>query len=162
MHWPQETQLVSPSPISKADVIAVLKPRLLAPITPMPCVSLHTATQRRHKIHLLLSRIIWAAESSISESVFAPSYFASFSTPYCLHRACSSQLPLRTQLRQERLWLDSISSSVVRRAASTRGVFVHTSMPSLMGYTQAVTSVFAPLTSTTQIRQAPISLISFI
>ena len=41
------------------------------------------------------------------------------------------------------------------------GVLVTISMPSLTGYTQAVTRLRAPLTSTTQIRHAPISLISF-
>ena len=38
---------------------------------------------------------------------------------------------------------------------------MNTSIPSFTGYTQEATKLLAPLTSTTQIRQAPISLISF-
>ena len=80
IHWPQDTQLVSPKPISNAEPMLVTKPRSLAPITPIPCTFAQTATQRRQRIHLLLSRIMWAAESSISKSCISPSYMSSFST----------------------------------------------------------------------------------
>ena len=82
--------------------------------------------------------------------------------PYSWHSVCSSQLPERTQDKQDRLWVDKIICSVVLRALRTRSVLVNTSIPSLTGNTQAVASARPPLTSTTQMRQAPISLISFI
>ena len=47
-------------------------------------------------------------------------------------------------------------------AALTLGVLVLISIPSVTGYTQAVTRPLAPVASTTHIRQAPISFFSFI
>ena len=50
---------------------------------------------------------------------------------------------------------------MVLRLFRTFSVLVNTSMPSFTGYTQDATSERAPFTSTTQTRQAPISLMSF-
>ena len=58
-----------------------------------------------------------------------------------------------------RSWLERISSSTALRAWRTCGVFVLTTMPSDTGITQAAASERAP-TSTTHMRQAPISLMS--
>ena len=65
MHWPQETQSTSARSRSKAQPMWVAKPRSLGPMTPTSWYFRHTAVQRRHRTHLELSRIRWAAESSI-------------------------------------------------------------------------------------------------
>ena len=70
----------------------------------------------------------------------------------------------RTQDKHFFSCVERIISNVVRRLACTFGVLVDTSMPSETGYTQAVTKRAGrppSLTSTMQMRQAPISLISF-
>lgn len=56
---------------------------------------------------------------------------------------------------------ERISSTLVFRASRTRAVLVKTSMPSCTVLLQAVTRRSMPFTSTTQTRQAAISLISF-
>jgi hypothetical protein len=73
----------------------------------------------------------------------------------------SSHFPFRMQVRQSIRWLERISSSVIRLEFKTASVLVRTSIPSLTGYTQEATRLRTPFTSTTQIRQAPISLIPF-
>ena len=55
-HWPQPTQATVSRSMSKAQPMWVLMPRLLGPMTETPCQLRHTATQRRHRMHLLLSR----------------------------------------------------------------------------------------------------------
>ena len=80
--------------------------------------------------------------------------------PMSLASCRSSQWELREQVRQSIRWLDKMSSRVSRRDFTTRSVLVKTSMPSATGYTQEATRLLAPFTSTTQIRQAPISLTS--
>ena len=72
MHCPQDTHAVSSRGFSKAEAICVSKPLSLAPMTPIPCVSLQAATQRRQRTHLELSRYIWAAESSMGQSILTP------------------------------------------------------------------------------------------
>ena len=99
MHWPQLTQVVSERGRSKAQAIWVSKPRLLGPMTPTCCCS-QAATQRRHRIHLALSRIRWLQDSSTMLSGTLPSNRSSCSTPSSWHRVCSSQVPLRLQERQ--------------------------------------------------------------
>ena len=59
MHCPQEIQVVSAKSMSKGLEIWVLIPRSLAPITPTSWLPWQTATQRRHRMHLLLLRNIW-------------------------------------------------------------------------------------------------------
>ena len=81
MHWPQETQEVSPSGVSKAQEMLVAKPRSLAPMTPTSCHLRQTAVQRRQRMHLLLSRIMWGAEVSSSYSLRAPLKASTSSTP---------------------------------------------------------------------------------
>ena len=66
MHWPQETQGESPKGASNAQPMCVEKPRSLAPITPTAWLALQAATQRRHRMHLLSSRTICGAESSMA------------------------------------------------------------------------------------------------
>ena len=170
MHWPQLMQPVSARPMFQAGRICVLKPRFTGPMTPTDCTLLQTATQRRHSTHFALLRTMATEELSTSVSVMGPAKRASSSTPYSRHSACSSQLVERTQLRQRLSWLESKSSRFTRRALRIAGVFVFTSTTSPVtrffgsastGYTQAACSARPPA-STTHIRHAPISLISFI
>ena len=152
-----------PGPCQRRSRCAVAKPRSLAPMTPTSCSLAQTAVQRRHRIHLLLSRTICGAtrRSGIGRCHLAVIAHP-LSTPSSRQSFCSSQLPLRTQDRQ--------SCSVVgeqQLQGLLAGIhapwrcWCHTSMPSLTGYTQEATRLLAPFTSTTQMRQAPISLISF-
>ena len=64
MHCPQEIQGLSPSLASKAHAMCVWNPRSVGPMTPTAWFSRQTATQRRHRIHLLLSRIMCGADAS--------------------------------------------------------------------------------------------------
>ncbi len=70
--------------------------------------------------------------------------------------ACRSHLPLRAQYRQSSGWLLSSSSTIVRRASSTRGVRVWIFMPAATGYEQDGTRLAVPSSSTTHRRQAPL------
>ena len=72
MHWPQLMQAVSASESPQAQAICVLKPRLIGPITPTCCTLLHTATQRRQRMHLALLRTMEGDLSSICVSVRLP------------------------------------------------------------------------------------------
>ena len=76
------------------------------------------------------------------------------------HKLCSVQFPLRTQLVQLVLWLERISSTLMRRAERTLGELVYTTIPSSAWVLQAEQRFSLPSTSTTQTRQAPISLTS--
>ena len=74
---------------------------------------------------------------------------------------CSSQFPLRTQKAHWQSCWERMRRRLVRRAERTRGLLVWTTIPSWTGLLQAVTSLSMPSTSTTQTRQAPISLRPF-
>src|SRR5690606_4097563 len=120
----------------------------------------HMAMQRRHRTHLELSRTRCIVElSGIGFFSWLPKRMKS--TPKSFDNFWSSQFLLRTQLTQSFRWSERMSSSVVLLASWTLRVFVLTSIPSETGYTHAGTSVLAFLTSTTHIRQAPISLMPF-
>ena len=55
-HWPQATQGASFRSDSKAHAMCVLKPRCAGAMTATCCTLLHTATQRRQRMHFSLSR----------------------------------------------------------------------------------------------------------
>lgn len=74
---------------------------------------------------------------------------------------CRAQLPLRTQKAHWQSCWERIRRRLVRRAARTLGLLVWTTMPSWTVLLQAVTRRSMPSTSTTQTRQAPISLRPF-
>ena len=72
-HWPHCTQVTSERSEANAGPITVVKPRPCGNRAPTPWVSLHTVTQRRHMMHLPLSRMSAGVESSIVLVVFSPS-----------------------------------------------------------------------------------------
>ena len=78
--------------------------------------------------------------------------------PRSLASVCRVQLPERTQLVHSESCVASSSSMFMRRAARTLGLLVRTTMPSSTVLLHAATSWSMPSTSTTQTRQAPISL----
>ena len=145
---------------SHAERIWVLKPRPMGPITPTAWVLLQAATQRRHRMHLLLSRTMEGLRSSMSYWFILPLYLSTSSTPRSLHICCSSHFWLRGHSRHFLSWLESSSSRFTRRASRSLGVFVFTFIPGATGSTQAAPKARAPV-STTHMRQAPIWLISF-
>ncbi len=72
-HCPHCTQTTSARSLAKAGPITVVKPRPCGNKPPTPCVSLQTVTQRRHMMHLPLSRMRAGVESSMIRAVFSPS-----------------------------------------------------------------------------------------
>ncbi|MPM36561.1 hypothetical protein SDC9_83160 [bioreactor metagenome] len=160
MHWPQLMQLVSTRGFSKAGATCVSKPRLIMPMQATPWVFSQAATQRRQRMHLLLSRTMEGDMSSTLRRMRSPSYLIS-STPSSLARVWSSQLWLRLQVRQTRSWSDRIRPSTNLRASRTLAEFVETSIPSDTGMTQEAIILPERLSSTRHIRQAPILLMSF-
>ena len=114
-------------------------------------------------MHLLSSRMMGRVVSQLSSGYsclkFTVSPMGMVETTFC-----SSQVPLRSQAGQLiRCW-ESSSSRLVRRASLDRVVLVWMTIPSSQALLQAVTRCWAcssPSTSTTQARQAPISLIPF-
>ena len=60
-------------PLANAGPITVAKPRPCGNSPPTPCVSLHTVTQRRHMMHLPVSRTRAGVDSSTMRRVFSPS-----------------------------------------------------------------------------------------
>ena len=64
-HWPQDTQSASARSRSKAQPMWVMKPRSLGPMTPTDWCFRQAAVQRRHRMHLELSRTRWRADASI-------------------------------------------------------------------------------------------------
>ena len=159
MHCPQLMQAIWPSFMLKGLSMEVLKPRITGPITPTFCTLAQAPTQRRHRMHLLLLRTMLSELLSTSYSLRAPAKRSLFSTPSSLHRVCSSQFSLRTQVRHFLSWLLRMSSRFIRRASRTAGVLVFTTMPGVTGSTQAACRVRPPQ-STTQIRQLAVSLMS--
>ena len=71
------------------------------------------------------------------------------------------QFPLRMQVVQVELCSERMSRRFVRRAERTRGLLVLMTMPSSTCVLQAGISRCVPSSSTTQMRQAAISLMSF-
>ena len=114
VHWPQATQAVLESGISKAQAIWVSKPRSQVSITPACWFLRQTATQRRHRMHLELSRTRCGIEASVWKP-WSRLEKRFISTPYSRHSCCSSQSVLREQERQSVRWVERISSRVVRR-----------------------------------------------
>ncbi len=133
---------------------------MLAPITET-CWFWQAATHRRQSTHFALLRSRYWVEKSLLPAGRAPSKRLSSSMPMSLQSFCSSQLPLRSQVRHLRSCTLSSSSRVIFLDSWTLGELVKTSMPSFTGYTQAAQRERAPFTSTMHIRQAPIWFISF-
>ena len=71
VHWPQNTQLASPSGENIAGAITVSNPRPCAFSTPVFWISLQAATQRRQRMHLPISRVMDTEMSSGGEIVLA-------------------------------------------------------------------------------------------
>ena len=78
-----------------------------------------------------------------------------------LARLCRVQLPLLTQVAHLQSCWERISCTVCLLAVRTFGLFVWITIPSFTTLLQEVTSRSIPSSSTTQTRQAAISLISF-
>ena len=72
-HWPHCTQTTSLRFVAKAGPITVAKPRFWGNRAPTSCISLQTVTQRRHLMHLPVSRTSAGVLSSIVLRVFSPS-----------------------------------------------------------------------------------------
>ena len=70
---------------------------------------------------------------------------------------CRAQLPLLVQVAHWQSCSERISCTFVLRDSRTLGLLVRISMPSFTSVLQAERSLSMPATSTTQIRQAPIS-----
>ena len=152
-HCPQLMQLVVCMGSLKAVLTTAGKPRLTAERTPTDWISLQAVSQRRHMMHLSMSRTM-DTDMSFWYLVVSPRYFISRMPRSCAVR-CSSQWPFLVQVRQSLGWLERMSSMTVRRAVTTRGVCVRTTMPSVHTVLQAGARFLRPSTSTTQMRQAP-------
>ena len=118
----------------------------------------HTETQRRHLMHLALSRRMGRAGS---QGRWVASLRKGTDRMFmALDRVCREQLPLRTQVTQWSMCWERMSSTLVLRVRRTRWVLVWTTMPFSTWVLQAVASLSTPSTSTAQMRQEATSLIS--
>src|SRR5665647_1735757 len=76
-HCPQLVQTDSPKSSSSDGPMKVENPRWCGFISDTPCISLHTVTQRRQRMHFELSRTMEGLELSITSFDLAPSYLNS-------------------------------------------------------------------------------------
>ena len=120
IHCPQNVQSTSFRLKSPAVEIADSKPLFVDSIAPISCTLLQVDTHLLHKIHLFISLIIDGDLSSSGAVTLAPLYFISLML-YFLANACSSQLPLLTQVRQSFEWLDRIKSNTIFLDSTTCG-----------------------------------------
>ena len=72
-HWPHCTQATVARLRLNAGPMTVSKPRFCGNSAPTFCISTQTLTQRRHLMHLPLSRTRAGVEASIRLRVFSPS-----------------------------------------------------------------------------------------
>ena len=162
MHCPQDTQATSLRFCSKAQPIWVLKPRSLGPMTPMPCrlgAGCHTAAAED-------TLVVVPVHMYCRGHPLHTGYSHRHSTPHrprlnSRQSFCSSQLPA-THAGQTASW-HGWRGSVPGFFFWLRihgGWRCRSPYPRLPGKRRQLPGCAAPLTSTTQIRQAPISLIS--
>ena len=137
---------------SKVGATVVSNPRRTAPSTPTVCTSLQTVSQRRHRMHLSMFRVM-AAVTSFLRTDCSPLNGIS----RILNRVTSfwsSQSLHLGQVRQSLGWSERMSSATVFRARTTRAEFVRTTMPSVTRVAQDGARLRRPSTSTTHTRQA--------
>ena len=161
---PQLSQSVARQSGPKGASMAVRRPRLAVASVWLRAWLLQVPTQRWQPMH---SRALKRRNglSSKTGAFFSGAGKLGASTPSARQRSCSSQSPFFRQLKQKFVefspWLEMTRSSARRRAASTRGVSVRTTMPSRTGVLQAGTRSGSPSTSTTHTRHEPTALTSF-
>ena len=114
----------------------VLMPRSRKDSAQTSCTSWQTCTHRPHLMHLVKSRMIEPLEASSGTGVTMRLMF-SVRMPKSAASACSSQVPLRPQVRQLLGCVESSSSRTVRRMSVSSPLLVVTSMPSTTGVQQA-------------------------
>src|SRR6056297_2623428 len=140
-----------------AGLTSVLNPLFVNSSIPISCTFLQVAIHLPQSMHLLVSRTIEGEKSSIVGVLFIPSYETSL-IPSSSVSFCSSHDPFLSQTRHSWLWFARISSTTIFLASLTRLELVFTTIPSETGVVHAVNRALALSTSTTQTRQAPISL----
>ena len=151
MHCPQLMQAMSRQRhIHTASSMAVLKPRFVgADHADALHILPQAATQRRHRMHLLLSRTMDGDRSSTSYSFMAPAKRSSSSTPSIMAQLL--QLAVAGCARRTgiacRDWTAAARGSTFR-ASRMAGVLVFTTIPCVTGSTHAACSDRAPATST--------------
>ncbi|MPM97658.1 hypothetical protein SDC9_144835 [bioreactor metagenome] len=118
----------------------------------MVCTCVHTVSQRRQRIHLVVSRTMEKLERSSSSSGTG-AWKGSSSIPISAERAFNSQDSRRLQNKQLCGWLDSMSSNMVLRASTAREVSVLTTIPSTTVVEQEGAKLRRPSISTKQTRQ---------
>ena len=151
-HCPHKIHgLVAKLRFSAGDTI-VEKPRFSKPKIPVPCAATQRLTQRPHKIHFEVSRIIDGEISSTVIGVFEPTnLFSRAPTTWATYN--NSQWPFFSHCWQFIEWLERINSTLARLAAVALGEEIVISIPSEIGYTQDATRPLAPVASTKQTRQ---------
>ena len=157
MHCPHSAHFASEMGRPSFTVTFICWPVPVKSHTEQCWTSEQMATQRMHLMHFEASRC--SGKSSSQSRLANLGSKGSFSTLNASAMRRSAHVSVRSQLVHSVLCSERIISRFRRRARTTCGVFVWTTMPSATGVLHDAHMRSSPSTCTTQTRHAPIWLI---